>query len=288
MDGLLQAVATALAQLDWRSLVDILIVGLIVYWLLTLIQGTTAVMLVRGIVTLLLVGTVLANLFNLTVLNWLLRNSIPALIVSIPILFQPELRRALEQVGRAGGLLPHAPTLTSSAHVIDVVAVAARRLSERRWGALLVLERETALGEYAETGVPIDGTLSVELLLNIFYPNSPLHDGAVIIRGDRLVAAGAVLPLQEVHADSVHYGTRHRAALGITEQTDALTVVVSEETGRISLAHAGHLVSNLDEDKLRKALGNVYRPAVGEQLPAWIRGRTAAKPVDTKPVGSRQ
>ena len=277
MEGLLQAISLAFAQLDWRSLVDILIVGAIVYWLLTLIQGTTAVMVVRGIVTLLLVGTILGNLLNLTVLNWLLRNSIPALIVSIPILFQPELRRALEQVGRAGGLLPHAPALTTSAHVVDVVAIAARRLSERRWGALLVIERETALGEYAETGVQIDGALSVELLLNIFYPNSPLHDGAVIIHGDRLVAAGCVLPLADIHAGPTHYGTRHRAALGITEQTDALTVVVSEETGRISLANNGRLVTNLDEGKLRKILGILYRPAVGEQLPAWIRGRTAAK-----------
>ncbi|HYU21041.1 MAG TPA: diadenylate cyclase CdaA [Chloroflexota bacterium] len=277
MEGLLHAISTALAQLDWRSLVDILIVAVIVYWLLTLIQGTTAVMLVRGIVGLLLVGTVLGNLFNLTVLSWVLRNSLPALIVAVPILFQPELRRALEQVGRAGGFLPHAPVLTNSGRVVDVVALAARRLAERRWGALLVLERETALGEYAQTGVEIDGSLSVELLLNIFYPNSPLHDGAVIVRGDRLVAAGCVLPLAAVRANSMHYGTRHRAALGITEQTDAITVVVSEETGRISLANNGRLVANLDEGKLRKVLGILYRPPMGEQLPAWIRGRTAAK-----------
>ena len=277
MDGLLQAISTAVATLDWRSVVDILIVALIVYWLLTLIQGTTAVMLVRGIVTLLLIATVLVNLFHLTVLSWVLRNSIPALIVAVPILFQPELRRALEQLGRAGGLLPHPPGLTSSAHVVDVLAVAARRLSERRWGALLVLERETALGEYAETGVEINGTLSVELLLNIFYPNSPLHDGAVIIRGDRLVAAGCVLPLAEVHANSPHYGTRHRAALGITEQTDALTIVVSEETGRISLANNGRLVGNLDEMKIQKVLGILYRPNMSEQLPGWMRGRPAAK-----------
>jgi len=288
LDELLLAVATALAQLDWRSVLDISIVGVIVYWLLTLIQGTTAVMLVRGIVLLLLFGTIFANLFNLTVLTWLLRNSIPALIVSIPILFQPELRRALEQIGRAGGFLPHAATLTNAGHIIDVVAVATRRLAERRWGALIVLERETALGEYAETGVPIDGTLSVELLLNIFFPNAPLHDGAVIVRADRLVAAGAVLPLQEAQTNLPHYGTRHRAALGITEQTDALTIVVSEETGRISLARAGHLVGNLDEDKLRKALANVYRPMVGEQIPAWIRGRTSPKAVATKAVGTRQ
>jgi diadenylate cyclase len=288
LEQLLSAVATAFAQLDWRSVLDISLVSIIVYWLLTLIQGTTAVMLVRGIVLLLLFGTIFANLFNLTVLTWLLRNSIPALIVSIPILFQPELRRALEQIGRAGGFLPHAATLTNAGHIIDVVAVATRRLAERRWGALIVLERETALGEYAETGVQIDGSLSVELLLNIFFPNAPLHDGAVIVRADRLIAAGAVLPLQEAHTSLPHHGTRHRAALGITEQTDALTIVVSEETGRISLARAGHLVGNLDEEKLRKALANVYRPVVGEQIPAWIRGRTSAKAVATKPVGTRQ
>jgi diadenylate cyclase len=159
VEALIGAVTTALSLLEWRSIVDILVVGLIVYWLLTLIQGTTAIMVVRGIVTLLIVGTILAYVLNLTMLNWLLRNSIPALIVVIPILFQPELRRALEQIGRAGGLLPHSPTLTSSAHVVDVLAIAARRLSERRWGALIVLERDTGLGEYVETGVPIDGAL---------------------------------------------------------------------------------------------------------------------------------
>ncbi|MCC6174291.1 MAG: TIGR00159 family protein [Chloroflexi bacterium] len=274
---MLQAVSTALAQLDWRSILDIAIVGAIVYWLLTLIQGTTGIMVVRGIVTLLLVGTILANVFSLPVLTWLLRNSLPALIVVIPILFQPELRRALEQIGRAGGLLPHAQPLSESAHLVDVVSIAARRLSERGWGALIVLERDTGLGEYVGTGVAIDGTVSVELLLNIFYPNSPLHDGAVIMRGDRIAAAGCVLPLADVHAGPTHYGTRHRAALGITEQSDAISVVVSEETGRISMANNGRLVTNLDEGKLRKVLGILYRPPVGDQLPGWIRGRTTAK-----------
>src|SRR3954469_14890198 len=268
---------TALTTLEWRSIVDILVVGLIVYWLLTLIQGTTAIMVVRGIVTLLIVGTLLAYALNLTMLNWLLRNSIPAFIVVIPILFQPELRRALEQVGRAGGLLPPSPTLTASAHVVDVIAISARRLAERRWGALIVLERDTALGEYVETGVEIDGTLSVELLLNIFFPNSPLHDGAVIVRGERIVAAGCVLPLADVHASSTHYGTRHRAALGITEAADAICVIVSEETGRISITNKGRLVGNLDEGKLRKVLGILFRPPVSEQLPSWIRGRGPVK-----------
>jgi len=271
VEALLGAVATALGLLEWRSLVDITIVGLIVYWLLTLIQGTTAIMVVRGIVTLLIAGTVLAYALNLTMLTWLLRNSIPALIVVIPILFQPELRRALEQIGRAGGLLPHSPALTASAHVVDVIAIAARRLSERRWGALIVLERDTGLGEYVGTGVPIDGALSVELVLNVFFPNSPLHDGAVIVRGERLGAAGCVLPLADVHASPTHYGTRHRAAIGITEIADAVAVVVSEETGRISIANNGHLVSNLDEGKLRKVLGILYRPPGSDQLP-WMRG----------------
>src|SRR3954467_3898790 len=125
-------------------------------------------MVVRGIVTLLIVGTILANALNLTMLNWLLRNSIPALIVVIPILFQPELRRALEASGRAGGLLPHSTALWASGHVVDVVAIAARRLSERRWGALIVLERDTGVNEYVETGVPIDRPLSDELVLNMF------------------------------------------------------------------------------------------------------------------------
>ena len=273
----LSAVLTALALLDWRSIVDILFVAGIVYFVLSLIQGTTAVMVLRGILTLLVVGTILANALNLTMLNWLLRNSIPGLIVVIPILFQPELRRALEQIGRAGGLLPHSTALTASAHVVDVVAIAARRLAERRWGALIVLERDTGLGEYVETGVPIDGTLSVELLLNIFFPNSPLHDGAVIIHGERIAAAGCVLPLADVHASATHYGTRHRAALGITESTDAITVVVSEETGRISITNKGRLVGSLDEGKLRKVLGILFRPPVSDQLPSWIRGRGPVK-----------
>ncbi len=272
MEELVEAVRTALTLLEWRSVIDILVVGLIVYWLLTLIQGTTAIMVVRGIMTLVIVGTILAYALNLTMLNWLLRNSIPALIVVIPILFQPELRRALEQIGRAGGLIPHSPVLTASAHVVDVIAIAARRLSERRWGALIILERDTGLGEYVETGVPIDGALSVELVLNVFFPNSPLHDGAVIVQGERLGAAGCVLPLADVHASPVHYGTRHRAAIGITEVADAIAVVVSEETGRISIANNGHLVGNLDESKLRKVLGILYRPPGGDPLP-WMRGR---------------
>lgn len=279
MEEALRSIFTALSQLDWRSVLDIFVVSCAIYFVLSLIQGTTAVMVVRGIAFVLLVGSGLAYVFNLGVLTWLLRNSIPALIIAIPVLFQPELRRALEQLGRAGAWLPH-PNGThgsESARVTDMIAVAARRLSERRWGALIILEGETALGEYVLTGVEIDGVISVELLLNIFYPSSPLHDGAVIVRGDRVVAAGCVLPLSEGQSRGGHLGTRHRAAIGITESTDAVSVIVSEESGRISLANKGVLQPNLDEGKLRKVLGILYRPFAGDPLPAWIRGRVPAK-----------
>lgn len=277
MDALYQALSTGLSQFDWRSAIEIVVIAVALYWLMSLIQGTTAMMLVRGIVVLLLLGTMLGVVLNLTVLNWVLRNSIPALIVALPILFQPELRRMLEQVGRAGGWLPHASSGNSLAHAIETIATTARRLSERRWGALIVLERETGLAEYTDSGVTIDALASVELLLNLFYPNSPLHDGAVIIRGGRVAAAGCVLPLSDIQGAAVHYGTRHRAALGITERTDAITVVVSEETGRISVGRGGQLIPDLDEAALRRELGAGGRPGRGDNVPGWLRGRAAAR-----------
>jgi diadenylate cyclase len=243
---------------DWRSIVDIAIVALVIYWLLTLISGTTAATLVRGILILLTVAFLLSNLLNLTMLGFLLRSAIPALFVAIPILFTPELRRALEQLGRAGTLIPSRSTVSPSARIAETVATAAQALADRRWGALMVLERGTPLGEYAEKGVQIDGLLTVDLLLNIFYPNSPLHDGAVIIHGDRVVAAAVVLPLAQSPTIE-HVGTRHRAAIGITEGTDCIAVVVSEETGTISIANAGRMVRNLGPARLRKVLSILDR-----------------------------
>jgi uncharacterized protein (TIGR00159 family) len=252
MDALATFTQT-ISRIDLRAAVDLFIVTLGVYWLLTLISGTTAATLVRGILVLFVFGFLLSNAFQLTVLGWLLRNSIPALLVAVPILFAPELRRALEQVGRAGSLIPRSPVASASNHVADVVATAARQLAERRWGGLIVIERDTPLGEYASSGVEIDGRISVDLLLNVFYPNSPLHDGAVIVRGERLLAAGVVLPLSEA-VTMGHMGTRHRAAIGITERTNAISVVVSEETGALSIANAGRMVRNLGEPRLRKVL----------------------------------
>jgi uncharacterized protein (TIGR00159 family) len=195
-------------------------------------------------------------------LQFLLRNSIPALIFAIPVLFQPEIRRALEQLGRAGSLIPRTTVVSPNTRVAETVARAAQQLAERRFGALLILERSTPLGEYASKGVAMDALLSSELLLNIFWPNSPLHDGAVILHGDRVVAAGVVLPLAQSPTVE-HVGTRHRAAIGITEISDAIAVVVSEETGTISLANAGRMVRNLGEARLQKVLSILDRSSTG-------------------------
>jgi diadenylate cyclase len=263
LNELLQFVATAAQRLFWdpRTFVEILLITAFVYWLLSLIQGTTAMAVLRGIIIVYLVGAVLGNVFGLSLLSWILRNSVNALLLILPILFAPELRRALEQVGRPTGVLSRPAAATAAARTIDVVASAARRLAEQGWGALIVLERDTRLGEYIDTGTRLDAAISEELLLNIFFPHAPLHDGAVIVRGDRVVAAGALLPLTGSGRAGEHLGTRHRAAIGITEGTDAVSVVVSEETGQISLANNGRMVRNLDEEKLRKVLQVIYRPS---------------------------
>ncbi|MBV9597995.1 MAG: TIGR00159 family protein [Chloroflexi bacterium] len=247
-------------RFGFSTIVDVAIVAVLIYWLLSLISGTSAAPIVRGILILLVLGFVLSNVFNLTMLQFLLRNSIPALIIAIPVLFQPEIRRALEQLGRAGSLIPRTTAVSPNTRLAETIARAAQQLAERRFGALLVIERSTPLGEYASKGVAMDALLSSELLLNIFWPNSPLHDGAVIIHGDRVVAAGVVLPLSQSPTVE-HMGTRHRAGIGITEIADAIAVVVSEETGTISLANAGRMVRNLGEARLQKVLSILDRSA---------------------------
>jgi diadenylate cyclase len=261
---LLVSITTSLAagRLGVSALLDIAIVTLLLYWLLSLISGTSAATLVRGILILLALGFFLSNVFNLTLLQFLLRASIPALIFAIPVLFAPELRRALEQLGRAGSLIPRTTVISNNTRLAEMVSKASQQLAERRFGALLVIERSTPLGEYASSGVAMDAMLSVDLLLNIFWPNSPLHDGAVIIHGDRVVAAAVVLPLARSPTVE-HIGTRHRAAIGITEISDAIAVVVSEETGTISIANAGRMVRNLGEARLQKVLSILDRTPSG-------------------------
>ncbi|KPK21184.1 MAG: hypothetical protein AMJ76_03325 [Dehalococcoidia bacterium SM23_28_1] len=267
MSGFIDRVEEALRQFGPASVVDILIIAAIVYFVLLLMRGTTAVYLARGIVILLAMAFVLVRLFELTVLDWLVRNSFPALLIAIPIIFQPEIRRFLARIGRTGGL--GRALGPGYDEVLDAVIEASDNLSQRRHGALMVLERETGLEDYADTGVRLDATPSVELLQGLFYPNSPLHDGALILRGDRVVAAGCTLPLSE-RADRGHMGTRHRAALGISERTDAVCVVVSEERGDISVAANGRMISRLEKPRLRAILRSLFSAA-------WERDRVPVR-----------
>ena len=245
-----------------RSIIDVLLVTLIFYWLLWVAQGTRATQLLRGIVILLALVYFFGTSLQLTTLNWLLRQTWPALVVGIPVIFQPELRRALEQLGHTGAWLhPHLTPAAeaSQERMVDELVRAAAQLARHRYGALVVIERETGLQPYTERGVPVDAFLTRQLLINIFYPNSPLHDAAVVVRGDRIDAASVVLPLTDNISASGQLGTRHRAAIGITEESDALAVVVSEETGQIAVAHNGRLIRNLDQDRLRRVLRSLLR-----------------------------
>lgn len=241
-----------------QSVLDIFLVALIFYGLFYFVQGTRAVTLLRGTVILILLAILASSVFQLTAFNWLVRNSIPALLVAIPVIFQPELRRALERLGRSGMLL--ARRNVSTAQIINTIVRAAGQLSERGFGALIVLEQTTGLQDFADTGVLLDARLSDDLLCTIFFKNSALHDGAVIIREDRIVAAACMLPLSENDTLARELGTRHRAALGITEGTDAIAIVVSEETGQMAVAHNGRLVRHLDEGELSRLLFRLYEP----------------------------
>jgi len=253
---------------DPRSILDIVIVALIFFWLLGVIRGTRAVQLLRGIGIVLALSILLGSVLNLRTLNWLLVNALrPALIVAIPVLFQPELRRALETLGRTNDLFGRPFGRANRSELLETingVARAAQQLSQQGVGALIVIERETRLQEYANRGVILDARLAVPLLLNIFYPNAPLHDMAVILRGNRILAANVVLPLSEDVMGQRRYGTRHRAAKGISEQSDAISVVVSEETGAISLMNDGRMVSYLNEARLRNMLAGLLKVSLEE------------------------
>jgi uncharacterized protein (TIGR00159 family) len=226
----------------------------------------------RGIGMLLVISLILSTAVpELTTFNWLLRTVIyPALIVVIPVLFQPELRRALESLGRTGGLWSLSFRNNDRSDLLDTVngvSRAASQLSKQRMGALMVIERSNRLQEYADRGVLLDSRLAVPLLLNIFYPNSPLHDMAVILRDNRILAANVVLPLSEDVIGHRRYGTRHRAAKGMSEQSDAIIVVVSEETGAISLVSDGRMISHLSETRLRSMLAQMLNVPLEDASP---------------------
>ncbi len=247
-------------RLSLVALIDILVVAAIFFWLLTVARGTRAMPLLRGIAILLGAMAVVSQTLDLTALRRLLEIAFPALIVAIPVIFQPELRRALEQLGmtRTWLNLPFSGTDDDIERTIDEIVRAVTQLGRQRIGALIVIERETGLQEYADRGVPEDAILTRQTLIQIFTPNTPLHDGAVIIRQNRILAAACVLPLTEAPIGGT-LGTRHRAAVGISEVSDAIAITASEETGQISMALDGRLQRDLTHDRLKAALRALLR-----------------------------
>jgi diadenylate cyclase len=240
----------------WQDIIDIAIMSFIFYKLLMLLVGTRAMQLVKGF---LLLGVIsaLAKLFELTTISWFLARVLTFLVVAIPIVFQPELRKMLEELGR-GGLWKRRKAKERAELLSTEVSSALAFLKSQKIGALLVFQRATGLRDYWRTAVKINADLSEELLISIFWPNNPLHDGAVIIDNDKIIAASTYLPLTEDSDLSRWIGTRHRAAIGVTEVSDALAIVVSEERGEISMAVKGHLSRNLKEPQLRKLLMHYF------------------------------
>ena len=241
------------------DVIDILVVAFFLNNLYQMLKNTRAASLVKGLLMLLVI-MLISKWLNLYVINWILEKFMTIVMFALPVVFQPELRRALEQIGR-GKLFRRSTVLNEMQveNMLEAVATTADDLSRNKIGALMVCERETGLDDYIETGIPIDGLISTALFENIFIPNTPLHDGAVIIRGDRIAAASCLLPLTEARNLSQELGTRHRAAIGLSEQTDALVLVVSEETGTISLARGGALQRYLTHGDVKDLLRPVMK-----------------------------
>lgn len=244
---------------DLRNVLDIVLVALLIFMVLRLFQGTQAVQLIRGVLLLALVALIVSQTFDLIAFNWILSALSPAILVALPVIFQPELRRALERIGRTAPLFLRRTDNTISQRLVNEVARASEQMARRKTGGLIVFEGVTGLAEIIDRGVHLNADISAELLLTIFWPNTPLHDGATIIRGDRIVAAGCVLPLAQADLGDSQLGTRHRAGIGVTEQTDAMAVVISEETGSISVARNGRIV-RVDGGTLRRVLTEFYKP----------------------------
>lgn len=259
-------------QIRPLDVLDILIVTILVYQVLMLIRGTRAVQLVTGL-GVLVAAYAVSRYLGLYTLQYILGYLGLVIPIVLLVLFQPELRRMLEQLGRGGvlvtGITPHVLAREEAIRLVNDVARASRVLAMRKIGALIVLERSTGLGDFIETGIKVDALVTVQLLINLFFPNSPLHDGAVIIRGNRVMAAGCLLPLSENPTLSRTLGTRHRAGLGIAEQTDAVAIIISEETGTITLARDGELVRGLSEEELKAALLGLFTAGLSRAAMPW-------------------
>ena len=286
MDRLLTEIqvlwANTMERLTINDIIDILIVAFMIYNLLQLTRETRANQVLKG-VGIIIVAYFLSGVFRLQAFNWLLRYIMDAGAVVLVVLFQPELRRALEKIGRRTGLVDKMHHQTDADEVnrmIEEIIRCMEDLSKRKVGVLIVVEHKTALGDIIETGNPIDSIVSAPLLENIFEPNTPLHDGATILRGSTVVAAGCFLPLSDNNTISRQLGTRHRAAIGISETTDAIVLIVSEETGIMSMARGGRLTRHLDTKSLREILEGIYAQPHTHRLASLLgrkRGKEAAR-----------
>lgn len=255
-----------LQRFNWSDVLDIFLVTVVFSSILILLRDTEAMVLLRGVFLIIVLLSLLTSLVDMPAFSWLFSTLMPALVFAIPVIFAPEIRRALERVGRAGNISFLRRTSSPAARekiekTFQAIAKAVGRLSIRHHGALIVLQRGQYMTEYIKTGVPLNAEVTPELLLQIFYPNTPLHDGSVIIADNRVKAASCVMPLSAsgvLNRSPERMGLRHRAALGISEVSDAIAVVVSEETGNISIAHNGRLIRRLDTDRLLNTLPALF------------------------------
>ncbi|MDO4662882.1 MAG: diadenylate cyclase CdaA [Tissierellia bacterium] len=248
-----------LFQTIWiTDIIDILIIAFIIYKIIQLLKETRAEQVLKGFIIVLVLAKI-SEIFNLFTVNWLLSNFLTVGLILIIVVFQPELRRAFEKIGRGNALSIFSTEEDTDSKVVDEIVRAMSSLSRQKIGALVVIERKVGLNDIAESGTKIDGYVSSELLINTFIPNTPLHDGAVIIKGDKIKAAACFLPLTNDNTLSKELGTRHRAAIGISERSDCLVIVVSEETGTISCVEYSKISRHFDEDTLREKLLSVYK-----------------------------
>jgi len=268
MSDLWSEIVYIFQRMNWLSLVDVFLVASVVFAILMLLRDTQIMVLLRGVIVISIFLVLLTTFINLPAFSWLVSTVVPALLFAIPVIFAPEIRRGLEKLGRAGSSQLLVRKSESQQQLMEktirAIVTAASRLSAREHGALIVLQRADNLEEYARTGVRLNADVTPELLLQIFYPNTPLHDGAVIIANNQVIAGACVMPLSSsgilTRSPERQMGLRHRAALGTSEATDAITVVVSEETGSISIAHNGRMIRRLDSERLENILLAFYQP----------------------------
>jgi diadenylate cyclase len=277
-----------LLQLSWRPALEITILTVGIYYVFNYVRGTRGAPVFYGFVVLLLTLTLVAGLFKLQVLSWLLRNFIALSALAVLIIFQPELRRILAELGNQ----PLFSTTREQRENIEVIVQAAERMSEARIGGLIALEQSIHLQEAVESGIVVDCEATPEMLETIFFPNNAIHDGGVIIKGDRIAYAACIFPLTQRHNLSASLGTRHRAAIGLSEETDAVVVVVSEETGAISHVYKGNLVRGVTLEELRAFLTSVLvRRGRSKTLMEWIRSdrrhETPAPAPASSPVAAK-